>query len=292
MKFSFVIAGIILSVTCCEALAYPAPVAVLENYDDVEENITIERFYGEPDGADELLYSGDKISGEVKSLQVKCGPYAEIKSNGNNSCIVSYAPPSGIWGAASSVSDKAASFWFNVESVASGASRGSDNELNLTPQPGFDVTLLSKQEVRFKWDEAEGNEFFIKDADGNIITERDINGFTYFDVALNSLGLKPKEIYTWGIKGSLSEYSFRILDEQAEKELSSKLEEIDGENISRDEKVLRKAAYVQMISDMYPDIIDLYWLSMQLLSEIDSAESQKEKSMLLQRCRTHLDNEM
>lgn len=284
------ILGAIILIGCSPTFAYPRPVAVITNYDDIEESVAITRANGEPDGADALLYPGDWLTGEIALIEADFSPYTELQPDGQ-AYVVAYNPPSGIWGVTQSVSDKAASFWFNVENVTTGASRGLDSEFNLNPQPGFDVTLLPHQEARFSWDGQANTKFFIKDDKGEIVFEKDAAGV--FGIVPSSLGLKEGKKYTWGVDDTLTEYRFIVLDERIEMELSAKLDEIEQEEISANERVLRKVTYVQLISDMYPETIDLYWLGLQWLAEVDTSTGyQQQKRMLLKKCAQHLDREM
>ena len=277
-------------INCPSVLAYPKPVAVITNHDDIEESITIIRANGEPDGADALLYPGDRITGETALIEVDCSPYTELQPDGR-SYVISYNPPSGIWGVSESMCNKASSFWSNVEDVTIGASRGLDYELNLIPQPGFDVTLLPHQEVRFSWNEPANKKFFIKDSEGKIVFEKGANGVV--DIVPSTISLKEGMKYTWGIEGTSIECRFSVFYDEFEKKLFSKLEKIEQENISADECILKKVKYVQLLSDIYPDTIDLYWLCLQWLRDTDvSAELQQQKQILLKRCVRHLDEEM
>ena len=61
--------------------------------------------------------------------------------------------------------------------------------------------------------------------------------------------------------------SFFLLDDGTRAEVLKGLEHIDREKISNIDKVLRKAAYLQLVSDAYPEKMDLYWLSDQVLRE-------------------------
>ena len=279
-------------ISCAYVFAYPRPVAVIMNYDDIEENITIIRSNGEPDGAEAFLYPEDRITGSIDLIEAECSPYTELKID-ERTYIVSYTPPSGVWGVSQAMSDKAASFWSNAEDVAIGASRGLDLELNLTPQPGFDVTLLMNYKVSFSWDDFAYKKFFIKDDKGKVIFVKDTAGINSIDIVPASLQLKEKVKYTWGLEGTASEYKFTVLDSRTEKELLLKLKEIDQENMSAEERVLKKIKYVQLISDMYSDIVDLYWLGLQWLSDIAESESHyKDKQILLKKTVKHLDEEI
>ena len=273
--------------------AYPKPVALITNYEEVATGIAIQRANGKPSGSDALLYPGDAITGNVGYITIKFAPYADFHAR-NGAYIISYNPPSEIVQVANNVIDYATSFWNNVESVNTGASRGSDDKLNLNPQPGFDVTLLPNQTVHFAWEKSSTGKFNIKTENGKKIFEKSINGKNELDIKLGSIKLKPDTKYIWNVDGDSHEYKFSVLDNNTEKKIIGKLAEIDTENVSSEEKILKKATYLQLISDLYPEKVDLYWLSVQLLSEIfPTEESLKEsKSVMLRKYSRHLDEEM
>lgn len=271
--------------------AYPKPVAVITNYEEVAGGIAIQRANGIPGGSDALLYPGDAITGNVGYVKIKCAPYADFHAQ-NGAYVISYNPPTGIRGVAQSAIDYVNSFWNNVESVVSGASRGSDDEPNLNPRPGFDVTLLTNQTVRFAWDGAAKN-FVIKDGKGKKVFDKKIGAANSIELVPNVAKLKAGQKYSWSLDDT-GDFKFTILDAQTEKDILDRLAELDAENISAEERTLKKAAYVQLISDLYPDTVDLYWLSAQWLSEISPTDGKlsEDKSVLLKKCARHLDEEM
>jgi hypothetical protein len=60
--------------------------------------------------------------------------------------------------------------------------------------------------------------------------------------------------------------------------------DIEGEKASPLDTIIRKAAYLQLFSDAYPDKVDLYWLSNQLLEE-NTAEPTKDRNEIVERLR-------
>ena len=162
-------------------------------------------------------------------------------------------------------------------------------KFNLNPQPGYDVTLLMNFTIHFAWsDKYSGNDakkkFVIKDKNGKKIFEEIIKA-----------KLKPSEKYSWSVGDNPKTYDFQVLDEQTENELLKNLSEIDSENHSPEGCAIKKSAYLQMLSDEYPENFDFYWLIAQWLSEISPPSDSgltKKKTELLQRCALHLDDEM
>ena len=273
--------------------AYPKPVAVIINYNELIGRLTITRANGEPDGSEALLYKGDQITGDIAYIKFDFAPYADFYSNGQ-AYVIMHNPPSGLEGIVQSAIDTAGSFWNNVETVVSGASRGSSEDFNLNPQPGFEVTLFLNQSVRFAWDGDDHNIFSIKDHKGNKIFEKKITGLSYIEIIPNAIKLNAGQSYIWNLDGGYQDYKFTVLDERTENIILSKLAEFDTENISAEEKVLKKAVYLQLISDIYSDKLDLYWLSTQWLTALNTKTKKVEelKYLLLKKCVQNLDSKM
>ena len=273
------------------AWAYPKPVAIITNYDEISSGIAIHRANGASGGSEALLYPGDAVTGNVGYVQIKCAPYADFHAQ-NGAYVISYNPPSGIRGVTQNIVDYASSFWNNVEKVVSGASRGSEEDLNLKPQPGFDVTLLTNQTVIFAWDDSAKN-FVIANEAGKKIFEQAVDDAKKLEIVPSSSNLKAGKKYSWSVNGN-EQFAFTFLDTQTEKEIIDGLAEIDAENLSAEERALKKATYVQLISDIYPDKVDLYWLSAQWLSEISPTDKKlkDDRFVLLKKCSQHLDDEI
>ena len=73
----------------------------------------------------------------------------------------------------------------------------------------------------------------------------------------------------------------------------AKLAELDKMKLTEEERISRKALLVQLISDSFPDKVNLYWLSSQWLGAFENlGANEKQAQYLLQRCKRHLDQEM
>ena len=269
------------------------PIAVIMNYSELADRLTITRANGDLGGSPALLYSGDWISGDVDYIKFSFHPYADFYSNGQ-AYVITYTPPSGIDKILPSIEQAFYSFWDNVEKVVSGVSRGSSEEINLNPQPGFNVTVFSNQPIIFSWDDSENKIFSIKDTKGNEILEQNVDGVTSIEIVPANVKLKAGQKYIWNLDRDFYDYQLTVLGKTTEKEILDKLSEIDSENISTNEKILKKATYVQLVSDIHSDKIDLYWLSAQLLSVMtpSTTEERNRKELLLNKCVMHLNDQM
>ena len=166
-------------------------------------------------------------------------------------------------------------------------------KFNLKPQPGFDVTLLPNQEVHFEWSNKASKIFVIKDDKGKKVFEEKIGDKNGIDIVPGKAKLKAGQKYFWSVDNNLNTFEFTVLDEQLEKELLDKLVEIEAQYSSPEECVIRKALYVQLLSDDPKYGLDLYWLSAQWLSEFSPTDDKLEndKYNLLERCEQHLNKE-
>ena len=152
---------------------------------------------------------------------------------------------------------------------------------------------MTSQTVRFAWD-GSANNFVIKDDTSAKIFETAVSGKNFIELIPNDANLKAGQKYIWGLDENAHAYKFTVLDMQIEKEILYGLAEIEKESLSTEKRALKKAAYVQLVSDLYPDKVDLYWLSTQWLSEISPTDEKlkEDRSVLLRKCARHLDDEM
>ena len=281
------------------AFAYPTAVAAITNYNDANlaSRITILRANGDPPGSAILLYPNDRITGDISAVQFKVAPYTRIETEGST-CVIKYNPPTAWERTKDEALDILNSFLRSVEVLAPGSSRGSsDNSINapkLLPRPGYDVTLFSGQKVTFSWWTASHKTFSVTDDKGKKVFEQDISGLTSIEIDLSSAKLQAGKQYVWNVDGNSQNYKITMLDKKMEKEILSRLKEIDADkNLSENARILRKINYVQLISDIYPEHIDLYWLSTQWLLDFKATtkEDHNYQQFLLEQCSNHLRDE-
>jgi hypothetical protein len=109
----------------------------------------------------------------------------------------------------------------------------------------------------------------ITDPAGRVVYQKQSGGTG--DTLLNpdEMGVKPGESYTARFAGgpATRECTIFLLDDGLRAEVLKGLEHIDRERLSKVEKALRKAVYLQLITDAYSENMDLYWLSDQVLRE-------------------------
>lgn len=310
-KWSLIISVAMLLYTP-SALAYPDPIAFIKDYEEVAGYIEeISRANGESFEKDALLYPGDQVrlkEGGNGIVSIECGPYARLDDVDSRTYKISQMPPSMFSEISQTIYDCFSFFWGgvdnilsktsrNTEDVKTGVTRGQEIEADLRPQPGFDVTLLMHQQVRFAWNlEEKGVQgtFSIQERNGKILYEKKVDNHDSLTILPEAIGVKPGRRYIWTVDGGNNLYEFSVLDHQTETQIMEALTKIDNEPITQNEIMLKKTKYVQLISDTFPEAVDLYWLSAQWLMGINKPPKNidDEKWMLLKKCIRHLNKDM
>ena len=105
------------------------PVAIIVDFEKVEDGLSIERASSDSGGKTALLYPSDKISGSnLSQVTVRCGPYAKCVSVGDGVFQVVYDPPSVITSVTEAVVNRYFGYWNSVEDFYLGSSRGAVQE--------------------------------------------------------------------------------------------------------------------------------------------------------------------
>ncbi len=109
----------------------------------------------------------------------------------------------------------------------------------------------------------------VSNAKGDKVSEKQVNGDGLIVLSTEELRLAQGETYRVKLQGEGASRGFTasLLSKDLQDEVRQGLAEIDAERLPSAEAATRKAAYLQMISDLYPETIDLYWLSLQFLHD-------------------------
>ena len=131
------------------------------------------------------------------------------------------------------------------------------------------VTLLSGYPTLISRDGVQFTSLVILAADGKEVVTMPVGGNEQIVLAPERLPLKPGENYAVQLRGdaAVRRFTASVLKKELEEQVIQGLADIDKEGLPGAEAVVRKAAYLQMISDLYPETLDLYWLSFQLLRD-------------------------
>lgn len=216
------------------------------------------------------LYPGDKIykKDNIKNVRFETLPYIEVKIKDNSTAIIINNAPK----------DKKSIFAKIAEYF--GLVKTKYKEKRATSRGGFgpeavsleNATLIAGQTIYFD-DYFKGKTIVFKELNGNEVFHKTFTD----DLSLipGNAGLQQGKIYIREIKnGERTDYrsTIRVLEKQDEETVKNTLVKIDSEKISAEEKIIKKAAYLQFISDLYPGQVDLYWYSYQLIYKTEIKE--------------------
>jgi hypothetical protein len=234
------------------------------------------------------IYVGDIIEKRpsVKNLKIKWAPNAYGKDMDENHVRAELSQPPEI--ANKGLIDSIKSYIENFVKPASHKTTGAvtrnismqnkckyilEDQLEQLP---VNATLLSGMPIILSWFAPGVQSVSVFDNSGKKVFEKSVGGKAKVSFTPEEAGIKRGEKYTWSRNGhNLSErYRFRMLDPDAEKEVREGLQRIDDEKESPSAKAIRKATFLQMLSDAYPDRIDMYWLSLQELPVKFSGEEE------------------
>lgn len=216
------------------------------------------------------LYAGDKVikKPSVKALQIKWAPYARGREQDQTTLLVIFEPPKdkrGILQGAREVMG----LLKTGHSLSVGATRGL---LGVdVPQPGNRATLIPGYRTTFVWESDGGQYIVFHDARGTEVCKKDLRGASSVSISPEEIGMKSGQLYTWSVSGTRSNKPLsvlRLLASDAAQQITADLEQINKEAISAVERALKKATYLQFVSDAYPSDIDVYWLSYLILEEL------------------------
>lgn len=126
--------------------------------------------------------------------------------------------------------------------------------------PGYYATAALDEKVKLAWGQPDAEELTIKDNTGNVVYSTKVSGLTAIELQPDKADLRAGEVYQWMVDEIAGPYSLKVLSEDAAAILRRDLATLD-KGANPYEKSLKKAAYVRMLSDSYPDDFDLYWLS-------------------------------
>jgi hypothetical protein len=140
------------------------------------------------------------------------------------------------------------------------------------------ATLLMDTPIVLSWQISGIRKFIVMDARAEKVFEKDVRNRSEISFSAAEAGLKRGETYSWRFDAwdTKEVNALSVLSEQSEYEILDGLAKLDADKNAAREKTINKAAFLQMISDDYPDMIDLYWLSLQLLPKISVNDTHAE----------------
>jgi len=234
------------------------------------------------------LYPGDIVRkpGGIDSVRLEFRPYAEKEKQDEYSLLIVSKTPE-------KKEDVFTTFkkMFGLVKTSfyetSGASRGLTDLVCL---PGENATVFPGQRISFQ-NCRHGEAIVFKDMTGKEIFRKTI-GEEGVQLTPREIGMVPSGTYTWEIVEGKN-VIYRSIIKQLSKEdgdlVKKDLKKIDDETFDITQRKIKKAAYLQYISDLYPGSVNLYWPGYRFLKEVNT-EDEKIRDLvetLKDRCLIH-----
>lgn len=213
------------------------------------------------------LYAGDILDkpGDIKSIKLLILPYWETKKINENRLIIVCNPPQKKEEVSKKTNDfqkKAQKLFREIPLVSRGEIEGGASTLE-------NATLIADQKIYFS-EKLKGKTILFRAPGGKEVFRKTFGDDLY--LTPGKIGLAQGETYIleiWRWENLHYRTLIRLLAKNDEVVVKKALEKIDSEGISADQKIVKKAAYLQFLSDLYPLQIDLYWLSYHILKNAD-----------------------
>jgi len=230
------------------------------------------------------LYIGDTVKKKpsVKSLKIKWAPYVKGAERGQTYLEVVATNPDALKGGALTNAVKQ-----YVNDFVKAPAYGTAAAVTRDPRGTFAdfATLHTEYALKIAYrNEALSVDVF--DAKGQKVFEAQLKAGDEVFINPKKLNMTVGEKYTLTITSKTVKRvsTITLMDEVFQSELTKGFMDIEGEKASPLDTIIRKAAYLQLFSDAYPDKVDLYWLSNQLLEE-NTAEPTKDWNEIVERLR-------
>jgi hypothetical protein len=250
------------------------------------------------------LFSGDRIvqrSG-VDEIVIKCSPFTSLKKLDGTTITILWQPPA----EKKTILKELQSFLgfekdqHQRRTAGTRTVKGPGGD-GYVPQPGFWATILPGEAVEFSWDRRGATRIVFRDPAGVEVFSKVLGEKASIALTSQDIPMRPGEIYRWevevpGVPRGRETYALKLLESDTAKLIDSELKELAEEMIGETERKLRIAAYCQFVSDTYPQDVDLYWKSFQVLNGLDTtgmtAEEKDTAHALRDRCLQHIEEQM
>jgi len=139
----------------------------------------------------------------------------------------------------------------------------------LMPTPGYSTTLLPQENTTFSWSVG-GKTFIITDAKKYQVVRTPLSDERSLRLTPERIGMQLGQKYAWYIEGVDTDefFDIRLLGTEYVSLVRNGFAGIDKTTSDTEERAVRKASFVQLLSDLYPKEVDLYWLSAQLVENV------------------------
>jgi hypothetical protein len=237
------------------------------------------------------LYMGDTVKKKpsVKSLKIKWAPYVRGAERGQTYLeVVASKPDTLKGGTLTSAVKQYVSDFVKIPTYGTTAAVTRDPKGRF---PSF-ATLLHDYPLKIVKSE-EDRFAIVVDSQRKKVWETQVKGGSELLISQKEIQMSPGEQYTLTITGSTLKRALTItvIDETLRNEVTKGLADMESEKASPLDAIIQKVAYCQLVSDVYPDKLDLYWLGNQLLEENTMEPSEDQRAIierLKQRYLNHL----
>ena len=238
------------------------------------------------------LYVGDTVKKKpsVKSLKIKWAPYVRGVERGQTYLEVVANKPDTLRGNALTNAVKQ-----YLNDFVKTPTYGTSVTVTRDPKgrsPSF-LTLYREYPLRISKAE-EIRSVIVSDARGQKVLETQVKRGGEFLINPEAINMTIGEKYMLTIASDTSKRVSTIapMDEMLQNEVTKGLMEIGRDELSPFDMMIRKAVYFQLISDAYPDKVNLYWLSNQLLEENTTLIPTQEQKEIIEHLRQRYLNQL
>ena len=130
------------------------------------------------------------------------------------------------------------------------------------------ATLLRSVAMKVANPTDDAKSLLVFDSHKKRVYEKRFHGKELVLLNANQMKLRPQEEYTVFLNSPSAQKKIVVsmMEGNLEEEVSEGLAALDREGGTDSERSIKKSAYLQLISDTYPEKFDLYWLSYQLIT--------------------------
>lgn len=130
------------------------------------------------------------------------------------------------------------------------------------------ITLLHDYPLKIEKAE-DDRSIVIADSQGKKVWETLVKGREELFLSAKQIPMNPNETYTLTMESDVekSVSTVSLMDQTLQDEARKSFKDMDKHKASPVDAIIEKVAYCQLVSDVYPDKVDLYWLGNQFLKK-------------------------
>jgi hypothetical protein len=133
--------------------------------------------------------------------------------------------------------------------------------------PFPEATVFAKGEIRFYTAEGDSDSLVLYDADKKELSRTQLED-GQVKLGEGGVRLNPGQIYYWRLGNQCPYIRVKVLRSELEQEITTALGQIAKDGGNEIEVKLKQAVFLGAISDVYPDQIDMDWLSYEMLRDV------------------------